>query len=263
MPADSADIIYKYRPFNERNAEHIRRVFSDSELYFSSPSQFNDPFDCQVELSLEGTKDEWIKYFTRILKHHRPELRSPQRLREAHRLFNSGKYREIDTNITARVTHGLGICCFSAVRDDILMWSHYAEHHTGVVFGFRAGPDDWFFRRAQRVRYAHQYPVTKIVDGDIERMEATLLTKANHWEYEKEYRVIDYTLGPGVHKFPTDLLSCVILGLRMPEDRRAEIRAWAASHPAKPRILQAIKKKRAFGLLIEEESPALISAQTT
>lgn len=34
-----------------------------------------------------------------------------------------------------------GLLCFSEVWDSILLWSHYAEKHAGIVLGFDVSAD--------------------------------------------------------------------------------------------------------------------------
>lgn len=30
-----------------------------------------------------------------------------------------------------------GVLCLSSLKDNIVMWSHYADHHKGIVLGFK------------------------------------------------------------------------------------------------------------------------------
>jgi len=46
-----------------------------------------------------------------------------------------------------------GITCFSKVRDDILMWAHYADKHKGLCFEFDGSDNCIFFGEAQPVKY--------------------------------------------------------------------------------------------------------------
>lgn len=53
----------------------------------------------------------------------------------------------------------IGILCLSEKPDDILMFSHYAKHHTGICLKFEATDDTEFFGAAQQVNYRSEYPV--------------------------------------------------------------------------------------------------------
>jgi hypothetical protein len=42
------------------NIDRIKDVL-DGYLFFQSPLNFNDPFDCKIKFSVEGTPREWRK----------------------------------------------------------------------------------------------------------------------------------------------------------------------------------------------------------
>ncbi len=48
---------------------------------------------------------------------------------------------------------GAGILSLSKVRDDILMWTHYADRHRGLCFEFDGSANCNFFGEAQPVVY--------------------------------------------------------------------------------------------------------------
>lgn len=63
---------YKYRSLGDSESEAERRtllkrlkdMIVDQKVYFSKPSQFNDPFDCRPRISLgysESRYQQWIK----------------------------------------------------------------------------------------------------------------------------------------------------------------------------------------------------------
>ena len=245
------DILYKYRSLEKVEGDRVRETFEKSTVYFPLPSQFNDPFDCKIPLLLDGTEEEWGKYVEEYFEKNRPELSPADRKIETKRLIQNGSYKKLDPSISTRAPNRAGVYCLSAVNDDILMWSHYANAHRGICIGFRAGPDDGFFRRSQQVKYLLAYPSTRIFDSDEQRSETAFLTKSEHWIYEEEYRIVE-SQGPGTYSFPQDLLVEVILGCEISDSDRQSVRTWAQAHSARPKILVARKKEREFGLRIEE-----------
>ncbi len=54
--------LYKYRAIDEDNLSRVSRIFTDSEVYFSSKDQFNDPFDCKFDYSFVAN-DKQIKNY--------------------------------------------------------------------------------------------------------------------------------------------------------------------------------------------------------
>lgn len=62
---DFPEVLYKYRFWEEPSAptQFNKRILTESELYFPSPNQFNDPFDAglpfkykESEITLEKIK---------------------------------------------------------------------------------------------------------------------------------------------------------------------------------------------------------------
>jgi hypothetical protein len=75
-----------------------------------------------------------------------------------------------------------GVFCLTEDPLNLLMWSHYASEHKGLVVGFDTS--NYFFRQdLYKVTYKNQ----RI--GDITDKEL-LTTKSNDWMYEKEFRLI-------------------------------------------------------------------------
>lgn len=245
-------VLYKYRSLgNESERDRVKKTLVSNSIYFPSPDQFNDPFDCAVPLSLEGTEDEWRKYILKNMKRLMPNLSPTERLEKANRIIRSGAVEKLDPAISTRTVKHAGVYCLSAVNDDILMWSHYADSHKGVCLGFRAGPMDMFFRRSQKVKYSKQYPITRVFDSDEQRMETAILTKSKHWEYEQEYRIIE-TEGFGEYSYPGELLVSVILGCNISEQNERNVKQWVQARNPRPTLLRAAKKNREYGLHIEE-----------
>lgn len=102
-----------------------------------------------------------------------------------------------------------GLVCLSSTSTEMLMWSHYAKHHTGMVLGFEAAAlsaKDWETTDRTRVPLLEKpievtYSASRIVrkesfsDIDNALIAALLLTKSKSWEYEKEYRVLTPLVG--------------------------------------------------------------------
>lgn len=135
----------------------------------------------------------------------------------------------------------LGILCLSETADNLPMWAHYADSHRGFVVGFdetspffdcRVSPTD-DLRHVRRVEYSLDRPSLTLVELNSFR---PFLTKGTDWAYEREWRMVrplddaSHVVGNGtdaVHlfDFPAQALTSVILGCRMSEAKRAEIRS--------------------------------------
>ena len=83
----------------------------------------------------------------------------------------------------------IGIRCFSAANDNVLMWSHYADSHKGVCLEFDY---DKLLAIGQaeiiKVRYRNRIP-DDTGDKSID-LKRALSYKAMDWSYEREYRLM-------------------------------------------------------------------------
>lgn len=261
---------YKYRPINE----NTEKIFTGNEIYFSSPSSFNDPFDGQIGFAPPRTHPEKIEYFASVLIRQRyatSKIKARKLARSKYRaqLASDSHWREM-TQAPVRTFSQMGVYCLSELNDNILMYSHYAGNHTGVCLEFEARVGEPLFAAAQKVMYSTEYPtITMATESEFDRTWTLLLTKANGWSYEKEWRIalvpvdVDFPpdadpivhelpKGPGTHSFPPAALTGVIFGCRAKEKDKDRYRSILRERKIPLVIHEARKKEREFGLEILE-----------
>lgn len=159
------------------------------------------------------------------------------------------------------------ILCLSDVPDSILMWSHYAQSHSGMVLRFTDQTPGNPLVRARRVHYVDQMPsllneeaLSRILAGcralDTRRiMDEVIYTKSSHWAYEREWRVF---AGRGrsdnsYEDIPFDAreLNGVIFGVRTAEtERQTLVDLLTADYPH-VELLQAMPRSDTFGLTVD------------
>lgn len=249
------DILYKYRSLSGQGRDYVRQTIVENKVYFSSPSKFNDPFDCRVHMTFGGSDQDWKDYLVELFEKNRPGLNYQQRQAEAHRIVkieqrhrNPQVLRNMIGDLQQDV-YNIGVFSLSARCDDILMWSYYAENHTGLCLGFlhRVGP----LGSAVPVEYSSTFPQVDCLKDDRRRqMEANLLTKAAQWQHEDEWRVISYTESPGLREYPPELLAEVILGARISSKDRDDVLSWVDLHSPRPRVCEARLRDGTYGLEI-------------
>ena len=184
-----------------------------------------------------------------------PELsRAERRQRAAHDIkrVNPAKFLNTMTEGLQREVNRVGVLCLSEFRDDIVLWSHYAAGHTGLCLGFRVAADAVFFAKAQPVCYADHYPSIDLVgDSPQKQVEAFILSKAQGWAYECEWRIVDHDTGFGEKAFHPTALCEIIFGARMTESDRAFVRECIADRVGSISLYEARPAKGSYALAIE------------
>jgi len=172
-------IIYKYFNINK----YLYDTIISSQLFFSSHKQFNDPYECRMIMN-KLNEDEFITYYKGIgfkdehLKMYIDAFRKePAALSE--RIF--GAYQ--------KMLDYWGICCFSKVKDNVLLWSHYADSHKGVCLGFDYELMAKSIMHYEDVDYTNE-PFYFDINEPQKSISKALITKSNDWSYEEEVRFV-------------------------------------------------------------------------
>lgn len=210
-------------------------VLENGTTRWSAPKLFNDPFDLpsQMHYSFSGEEaahalidklilmaygdapivgdknNQYIKLCEAFsLSHNKPPRKVFRKTLSKTIVEVSKKFsifKEKNNLKLSRIRDECAIFCVTEAKDNLLMWAHYAENHTGCVVKLRCieGADQ-FLHYAQKVKYVDSYPVilglsayvrkllgqsTKELTPD-ELVDKFTLTKSKHWEYEQEWRVV-------------------------------------------------------------------------
>ena len=260
------ELIYKFRDWNH---SYNRDTLLKQELYFSSPKDFNDPFDCRITKRYEllETKEKKDQFVNTLLI-------------ENFEKFNSnieGLMHKMDVRLTdpekiqqeyealtfAAHDQWYGVLCFSSYWNNILMWSHYANYHKGICIGFyekklREGVG---VCSGGMVTYNTEIPVIDPLETDaVKEMFLTTQSKAAVWKYESEYRITklfwDETephLINRIINYPINAIAEVILGLAILPEHKTEVVKFCAENNIP--IYQAQKVKNRFELTCDFLTP--------
>lgn len=244
---DKPEKLFKYRAINE----HTARILTHRELYFAPPQQFNDPFESRFVLSFEGTPEQRIRKFIRALARQHPNWSQAEVQKQADHLSRRWTPGPVNAEaISKKFRTDHGVLSLSAVRDDILMWSHYGDHHRGICLEFKVDREDVFLgARVLHVDYSDDYPVLRwFLDEELDNVTTSALRKAKHWEHEQEWRVVDPFQGHGPQVFPPQLLTGVILGAEIGLDEERLVRSWASGFGSPLTIYRARLEERSYRL---------------
>jgi len=205
--------LYKYRSGSAQDITNL----SAAKLWFSNPARFNDPFDCAYKIAFpELKKADCVALLKRFL---RDDFNESVVLR----LDDEVLREQVANGLTRAVANVLGsiggVCCFSAVPDNLLMWGHYSSGHLGFCLEFDTTREP-LFKKARRVQYAKSFPslcVEKLKHEDHDQVFELVLTKADCWEYEVEWRAL-HSKADLAYGYDRTSLTGIYFGAKMPED---------------------------------------------
>ena len=207
--------IYKYT-----DIESLKLILKNATLKFSKPSDFNDPFDCNITIDTNNSTEEIDAYIEM--------LRQNESLTDEQIKIKRKKYHNPDelfalTNKSVKESKEiLGVTCFSRLFDNILMWSHYSDKHKGVCIKFDLLSDADFFMTPFIVEYSDKYPTYNYLSNREGLAQFLLKTKSIDWEYEKEIRVMKR--GHGFYSFQKDSLVEIIFGAKTNNLEKVELK---------------------------------------
>lgn len=235
------EIVYKYRDW--KNSLH-KRILINNEVYLSSPKDFNDPFDCRITENYNlFTPEEEETYINELLVSGFPKTEAQGLdFREVVKrveglLKDKEKLQEtIESERSYHQDHCYAIFSCSKLWNNILMWSHYANQHTGFCVGLFKEKllYSGLFGKVGDVVYRTDFPEIKprVAKKDEQLILNSFLethSKARDWQYEKEIRFM-------INHFPKELshedrtitipdhyFAEVTLGINISEEDRKEI----------------------------------------
>lgn len=240
-------IFYQFQKIDEN--EYPLKNLKNSELFFNSPNNFNDPYDCLSNIIYEGQKGEFSRIFppSRVY----PALEKYKTEEDTY-LVNPGIFSQDRKNsLPVDFRDHYRVCCFSENDRSLPLWSFYAGYHTGICFGFEGkyiGYEGKSLNLAHNrkhysfdletelllapyfweVKYQHSLPKQMNMAKIKNRAPLVefLLTKHRDWRFEEEYRVLDLVNDGEPHnfyKFKKETLKKVILGIKTSEKTAKDV----------------------------------------
>jgi len=265
--------------FKYVTADTALKILTNKTLKWSLPELFNDPFEFrspfEFGFELEQLEEPFLQQASILItQRDDPNLFEGNpvadviRKARAERVGagDSAKIQELlrpafpqyvdhlkqglksDRNTWLERKKTYRVLCFSAVRDNILMWSHYADEHKGAVLEFQ--PKIEFATEmlgARLVEYSKEFPVAVsfeqfllYITGQGPKPHApdafvkSVYTKSSDWSYENEWRILnkqrDEDQGSFSYRaFHPQELAAIYFGCRMPESCKNRIRDAVSS----------------------------------
>ena len=199
-------MLYKYRDFGDLT--RTLEIIKTAQLYFSTPSHFNDPLDCNLSWD---NQFGWTDIKALMVKHsfEDPQIESAlkQIAKDSPELIRNMRDESINTAV-----HSKGLLSLAKHYDKILMWSHYCKNHSGIVFGFDITEDPEFFSIPMNVEYTKEYNPLLFSGDLIKALISNFSLKHLDWSYEEEVRIYKETFG--LYNFKKSSLKEIFFGCK-------------------------------------------------
>lgn len=178
--------------------DHLEALLRDNKIWFSRPDAFNDPWDCKPCFASDFANDpaEVEKHvadyavITRKRRSDVPESFIAQRQQEfrANPRLLAKKVVEIYEGLWPEIANRYRVYCLGPNPGNLLMWSHYADSHRGICLEFTTR--NVVMCCATQVEYSSTFPIVRLYSESEDDNLVPLLTKADVWSYEHEYRLV-------------------------------------------------------------------------
>lgn len=260
-------VLFKFKSMQGDSCRHVLDFIENSRAYFASPSSFNDPFDCVPVYRWKQEPPPQQLVAEALAEEEAMALKAGMTADQLHAERRARGIRPeslgeaVTESFRSAVNKVTRVFCMSATQSHPLLWSHYADSHRGVCLHLRCRPGT-VFGSARGVKYQRRFsPIwiplayNRAQDAMADKM---VLTKAQFWSYEAEFRVIHhtevgagYTLQNQFYEFPPEALCGITLGMQMRPVDRAMVRNWAESRYPRLPVYEAHKQRDRFWMDIK------------
>ncbi len=223
--------LYKYSPFSGPRRDWLRETILEHCVYVPTLDQLNDPIDGRPKLA-KKSEDQLFHFLYDgqfgVLRRN-PHLPIDEQLMHGFVLdHNIRRYgseflmRELADSLNIEL-NGWRIYSLSKRPDSLSMWAKYAENHTGYCLEFaNVSP---VFQSAKEVSYGETIEFD--LDSAEHRNGYWFFWKKQEWSNEEEVRILIPRHSPPKLKFDPLELTRVIMGWKMTDADKAQIRKWA------------------------------------
>ncbi|KAA3633652.1 MAG: DUF2971 domain-containing protein [Calditrichaeota bacterium] len=260
---DYPSFLYKYRNWEN---DYNKIELLDSELYFTSALNFNDPFECKIPLNYEDESEEYIrKSIAYHIKERDKNISDADLHKEVDYWYNKKNWSNPDNiELMLAKLNSIGLYSLSSTYDNILMWSHYANSHRGFCISYDIKKLRQFFETEYfdnynnlvnlvEVKYYEEFP--NFLPSDLNSQqyyELPISSKAIDWEYEGEYRFYIMDHVNIKVKVPLNVIDSIYLGCQMPLEIKSKIKKYLLTREYKVKLFQSNRNKDAFKLNFKE-----------
>ena len=206
--------LFKYESVTTQSLQNLKT----QTIFFGSPLNFNDPYDCALSPSIKEPSDDDVEKIRQSeLASKTLDPRAKDTIRVASTSGLRAMYLRIGQSAAEQAIQDFlaqkGVSCFSETNDNLLMWAHYGGHSRGFCLEFDATHDP--FSTFKKVGYASVMPsldlVKLVCKKNYDQILDLYCTKSKDWEYEREWRGIHNKVGTA-YTYPGESLTGIYFG---------------------------------------------------
>jgi len=248
--------IYKYN-----DVKSAVMILENNTLAFKNPLFLNDPYDCALDLITFNYPPK--EYRAKLIDKYYPNLTNI----EKHSLLK--QYEQVSDEYLANfVKNGMyendlskrGLSCFSAINNQMLMWSHYSANHKGICIGFNLEKLYLSIREIShperlliKVQYTKDFEAIEYYEQPKKAIINWLRTKSICWDYEQEIRFVLYDLifdklGLHVKNISASCIASVYMGNKISKENENLVRGILAKKHPNAAIYKMHLSKNMFNL---------------
>ena len=262
MAIDNPTVLYKFKDLSESKIGQVEDMLRNNRLWFSSPMDFNDPFDCRCVYDIRNSREEIVLRKMEFLARKGMSLsdalvQAEQDIPQCPNELEEWQKQQLEEH--SRCAANTGILCLTQICNNPIMWTHYANKHKGICIIFRIHDihEDShinFFANALPVEYVDRCPLINFIrDNRVEIVKKAFLTKATPYHYEAEWRIVRYDEGPGLKSMPKGIVGGIILGAQIDSMTRQRVVHACTEYEGNIDIFRATLDPEKYGLRIELE----------
>lgn len=246
------EYLYRFIPLRtDDDRQRAEALVLRGQMRMSNPRRFNDPFDCLPIAKAPETRVARELAIKAAWRRNRGPKLSRDRKRQLTR-GSDDMAKEVEASFRS-IALETGIVCFSEKNDAVLMWSHYASNHTGIVVRFRTKHWPYMeFPVILKVEYSQNRPTIRMTTKGIshDQIVEAYTNKAIFWDYEKEWRLLVSGAADQAIIFPLECIDAVIMGLNVSHDDKQLVQSWTGGREQDLYIYEALQSPDKFELLI-------------
>lgn len=198
--------------------------YSHKAIYFQQPRKFNDPWDCKapqiiIPRQINTLRDIW---FHLVKKDHSIAETEWNKIRELPRSEIKQNFEKIYKDSFEQQRAEIGVFSLSFIPDSELMWSHYADSHSGYMLHFQIDTDQYFINPNLSkigipvpVIYSENRQALNLIDYfkfKEKHLYDIIRYKSSAWQYECELRLFNPEEN-GFIRYSSNWLKSIVIGI--------------------------------------------------